>query len=482
MENQLAGTTGWKLTVPATNREIEGYASATSVNHGEPISFYVNTTAQTYTIDVFRMGWYQGLGGRRVLGPIQATGTRQIIPTPDPTTGLVDCAWVNPYTVVTGKDWISGVYLAKLTENASNKQSYIIFVVRNDEASSHYVFQLPVTTYQAYNFWGGKSIYSNGSGSQLPWGSSAGTAAVKVSFNRPYAASTNPDAAFGVGAGEFLANFLPVAEFYPASSAGWDYNLLRWLEREGYDVTYITNIDLHASSPVLTHSRTYISSGHNEYWSWEMRAHVSAFRDSGGNLIFFGANTIYWQVRLEKSPVTGRENRVMVAWKGRYREDPLFTDGITSNDHLVTTRWRDAPVSRPEDALMGVRYVLEYVGGDMVVSNASHWVFQDAGLTNGSVLPGLLGYEVDGISGNQPPGTKILCTSLAMELLNSHNPTVESAISHMVMYTWPSGAQVFATGSMQWSWGLDDYNVPQLRSSRLNASAIQITKNVLDRL
>ena len=177
-ENQLAGTTGWKLTEPATNREIEGYASATSVNHGDRIRLYVNTKAPSYTIEVFRMGWYGGLGGRRVMGPIQVTGTQQIVPSPDPATGLVDCDWINPFTLTTGDDWTSGVYLAKLTERANDKQSYIIFVVRNDEASSHYVFELPVTTYQAYNYWGGKSLYKYGSGTRLPWGSSRGTAAV----------------------------------------------------------------------------------------------------------------------------------------------------------------------------------------------------------------------------------------------------------------------------------------------------------------
>jgi hypothetical protein len=481
-ENKRAGTTDWGLTSPATNREIEGYASATSVNHGEPIRFYVNTAAPVYTIDVFRMGWYGGLGGRRVKGPIQVDGTRQIVPTPDSTTGLVDCDWINPFTLVTGDNWTSGVYLAKLTEDANNKQSYIIFVVRNDEASSHYMFQLPVTTYQAYNFWGGKSLYGYGSGGQLPWGSSRGRAAVKVSFNRPYAASTNSAAAVGVGAGEFLTNLLPVAEYYPASSAGWDYNVVRWLEQEGYNVTYVTSIDLHASSIARTRARTYLSSGHDEYWSWEMRENITAFRDSGGNLIFFGANTMYWQVRLERSLVTGADNHVMVGWKERYRDDPLFTDGIASNDHLVTSKWRNAPVSRPEDTLIGVRFVLEYVAGDMVVSNASHWVFRNTGLKEGSLLPGLLGFEVDGIAGNQPPGTEILCTSFATELPNSRNRTIESATANMTLYTLPNGAQVFATGTMQWSWGLDDYNAPQLRSSRLNASAKQITKNVLSRL
>jgi hypothetical protein len=417
------------------------------------------------------------------MGPIEVRGTRQIVPTPDPTTGLVDCDWINPFTLVTGDYWTSGVYLAKLTENANNKQSYIIFVVRKDEAPSHYVFQLPVTTYQAYNFWGGKSLYSYGSGARLPWGSSRGTAAVKVSFNRPYAASTNSDAAGGVGAGEFLTNFFPVAEYHSMSSAGWDYNTVRWLEKEGYDVTYITNIDLHVSSTVLARARTYLSSGHDEYWSWEMRETLKAFRDSGGNLIFFGANAMYWQVRLERSLATGTDHRVMVGWKERFRQDPLFTDGIASNDHLVTSRWRDAPVSKPEDALIGVRFGLSFIDGDMVVSNASHWAFQNTGLQNGSLLSGLLGYEVDGIAGNQPPTTEILCTSLATEIPNANNHVIESTSSHMTLYTLPNGAKVFATGTMQWSWGLDDYNVPQLlRSTRLNAAAIQITKNVLSRL
>ena len=482
-ENQLAGTTGWKLTEPATNREIEGYASATSVNHGDRIRLYVNTKAPSYTIEVFRMGWYGGLGGRRVMGPIQVTGTRQIVPSPDPATGLVDCDWINPFTLATGDNWTSGVYLTKLTENANDKQSYIIFVVRNDEASSHYVFELPVTTYQAYNYWGGKSLYSYGSGTQLPWGSSKGTAAVKVSFNRPYARSTNSPAAFGMGAGEFLTNYFPVAEYRATiSSAGWDYNMVRWLEKDGYDVRYVTNIDLHVSSTILARARTYLSSGHNEYWSWEMRERVTAFRESGGNLIFFGANAMYWQVRLERSLATGTEHRVMVGWKERFRQDPLFTDAIASNDYLVTSRWRDAPVSRPEDAVIGVRYGLSSIDGDMVISNAFHWVFQNTGLQNGSLLPGLLGYEVDGIAGNQPPTTKLLCTSLATELPHANNHNIESIISYMTLYTWPSGAQVFATGTIQWSWGLDDYNVPQLRSSRLNPAAIQITKNVLSRL
>ena len=242
-ENNLPGAEDWALTRPALGREIEGYASACSVSRGHALELYVNTAAPSYTIEIFRMGWYGGRGARRIHGPVTAKGLRQPIPSPDPETGLVDCDWQSPAEFVVGADWRSGVYLAKLEESVGRRQSYVIFVVRDDNDNADVVFELPVNTYQAYNFWGGRQAYGWGSGDGIPWGSTSGQAAVKVSFNRPYAASTNPAASFGMGAGEFLCNVQPVSTGYPISSAGWDYNLVRWLEREGYDVTYVTNVD-----------------------------------------------------------------------------------------------------------------------------------------------------------------------------------------------------------------------------------------------
>ncbi len=241
-ENARPGTADWRLDHPAAAREIEGYASATSVNRGGVIRLYVNTPAATFTLEVFRMGWYQGLGARRVFGPIVVQGTRQAIPEIDPATGLVDCAWVDPFELSTRNpddpaDWVAGVYLARLSTadderpGARAAQSYILFVVRDDARPCDLLFQLSVTTYQAYNAWGGKSLYR--------WGSSARERAAKVSFNRPYAANAqNPAAAYGMGAGEFLTNLQPHSESYPVSNAGWDYNMLRWLEREGFDLAY----------------------------------------------------------------------------------------------------------------------------------------------------------------------------------------------------------------------------------------------------
>jgi hypothetical protein len=126
---------------------------------------------------------------------------------------------------------------------------------------------------------------------------------------------------------------------------------------------------------------------------------------------------------------------------------------------------------------MGVGYKLDPVDGDMVIEKPSHWVFDHTGLQRGSVLPGLLGYEVDGTLGHQPGPTEVLTASPAVNL---EDPS-EIVESNMVITVWPSGAQVWAAGTMQWSWGLDDYNAPELRSSRLNPAAIQITRNVLSR-
>jgi hypothetical protein len=468
-ENRRPGTEAWRLSDPAGDREIEGYGDATSVDRGGEIRFYVNTRSETYTLEVFRMGWYQGLGGRRVFGPISLPGVRQTTPAPDPQTGLVDANWIEPFVLTTADpadqtEWTSGVFLAKLTETAQGKQSYIIFVVRDDDRSSDLRFQLPVTTYQAYNFWGGRSLYDWNSGDGLPWATTEGTAAVKVSFNRPYVASPNPKAAYGVGAGEFLTNIQPAPERTPISSAGWDYNMVRWLEKEGYDVSYITNLD------------TFLSVGHDEYWSWQMRDNVEAARDAGVNLGFFSANTAYWQIRFEDSPATGVANRVVVSYKNR-EADPYNDDDDPSNDRRLTILWRDPPVSRPEDRLIGVSYGLDPVDGDMVVSKASHWVFQNTGLKNGSRLPRLLGYEVGGVQGNGPVNLEILATSRVISRQN----TKDSFTSNMTIYGAASGALVFTTGTIQWSWGLDNFNVPTLRTSRRNPAAEQITHNVLAR-
>ena len=453
-ENAKTGTTEWQATNLTHSGEIEGYASLTSVNRGEEISFFVSTTDPRFTIDIFRMGWYGGAGGRRMLPTIELNGTQQTMPVADPVTGLIECAWTVSYVLTIPNntsdpsDWASGVYLAKLTGTTSGKQRYIIFVVRDDARPSDYFFQTSVNTYQAYNNWGGKSLFNS---------NSVGGAARKVSFNRPYDGGYGKD-----GAGDFLQ--------------GWEYNMVRFLEREGYDVSYGTDLDAHQNPSLLLSHKALLIVGHNEFWSWEMRQNTEAAREQGVSLGFFAANTCYWQVRFEPSLLTGELNRTMVGYKDySLTEDPFFLDGDPFNDHLVTVRWREFPVSEPEDAFIGVMFETEPVDADLVITNPSHWAFASTGLQDNDRLPGLLGYEVDRMFGNAPAHTELV----------AHSPfPIEGTTrySDMTAYTAPSGATVFATGTIQWSWGLDDYNVPRERTSRLHPAAQQITRNVLARL
>ena len=452
VENAKPGTTAWQLTNEATAGEIEGYASLTGVNRGGQISFFINTPESSYAIAIYRMGWYGGAGGRLVATVPAQTGTSQPLPTPDPVTGMIECRWTKPYTLTVPNnvsdptDWASGIYLAKLTAGTSGKQKYIMFVVRDDARRSDYLFLSSVNTYEAYNTWGGKSLYDY---------NSVNGAARKVSFNRPYSYIDS------------------TAEFLPGC-CGWEYNMLRWLEREGYDVTYVTDVDLHSNSNLLPSHKAFLVVGHPEYWTWEMRGNVETARGLGVNLGFFSANTSYWQIRYEPSPVTGAPARTIVGYKASaLTADPYATDSDPSNDYLITVRWRDPPVNRPEEAFVGVMYEYDPVNGDIVVDNSSNWVYSGTLLRNGDHLTGLLGYEVDRIFGYGPAGT--------IRLAHSPYPLgTGTSYSDMTVYT-VGNATVFATGSMQWTWGLDDYNAPQRRSSRLNPAAQQVTRNVLAR-
>lgn len=472
-ENARPGDADWALTRPALGRQIEGYASACSVAAGGVIDLFVHTEAERWQLEVFRIGWYGGVGARRVLGPIEQAGTAQPMPAMDDT-GLVDCDWRASVRLVTataeGHPWCSGVYLARLTEQREGHQSYIVFVVRDDTRRTALVVQLAFTTWQAYNNWGGKSLYN--------WGSSEGERATRVSFNRPFGANLqNPAAAYGMGAGEFITNVQPHPDRYGARNAGWDINTVRWLEREGHDVTYTTSLDTHARPATLRQGGAWLSIGHDEYWSRPMREQVEAARDAGVHLGFLTANAAYWQVRLEDSPATGQPLRLLVCSK-KAKRDPLRKTDPASR--VLTDKWRSEAVGQPEEALIGVMYLADPIDADLVVKAADHWLFAGTGLKAGDRLPGLLGYEVDGVHDAQAAaarGLQLLCESPWTSLQDA---TV-SGVAHMSLYQAASGAFVFATGSMQWAWGLDDYNAPALRPALRHPAAEQMMRNLLAR-
>ena len=192
------------------------------------------------------------------------------------------------------------------------------------------------------------------------------------------------------GAGDFLRR--------------WEYNAVRFLEREGYDVSY-SDRRRHASARRRGRAaphRMFLSVGHDEYWSSEMRGHVEAARDRGVHLAFLGADACYWQIRFEPG-ARGDADRTIVAYKEAAGDlDPLALDGRPQNDRLITGRWRDRPVSRPEERLIGVMYAADPVDADIVVSTRSTGCSPAPACSNGDALRGLLGYEVDAMAGDGP--------------------------------------------------------------------------------
>lgn len=487
------------LSNPATKGEIEGYASATSVNRGDGIDFYVNTssTASTYNIDIFRMGYYNSHGARLMKSFSNISGKSQSFPCINPD-NVVECNWsISQHLEIPDVEtkpssthyWASGIYLAKLTMNdVYRKDSYIIFVVRDDARAATYVAQLPITTYQAYNYWGGQSLYTGCAYPDISWKCSNGAKrSTAVSFNRPFGPSSNPRAAYGVGAGEFITNVQPVHEGYKISSAGWDYNMVRWMEKQGYDIKYITNIDLHENNQVFNQATAFISTGHDEYYSKPMWDNLMNARSNGINMGFFSANQIYWQVRFINGTYgTIKRNRIMICYKGERNPlclkvtgkiglhpanfCPLSRVDPIQDDDLTTGLFRD--LGRPEATLIGNQYVTNPIMGDITITNASHWIFTGTGAENGTVLKGLLGYEINCFeSGKSPPNTVIL----------AHSPSGRS-YGDMTYYVHPSSAQVFATGSMQWSWGLDNFISNHVREDYTSPIAQKITANVFQAL
>jgi hypothetical protein len=452
-ENQQPGTSAWELGTAATDSgaQIKGYASATSVNKGDPIDFFVSVKpAQTYTIDVYRMGYYQGLGGRLVqhVGPLN--GVQQPTCPTDSTTGLIACNWSRSYTLQTQASWTTGVYQAVLT-NAAHYQNAIIFVVRDDARVAQLLYQLPVNTYQAYNDYPndgrtGKSLYTyNSYGARTVTGDAR---AAKVSFDRPYD---------GPGYGQFLS---------------WDVNLVRWLEKSGYDVSYTTDVDTHANGSRLLAYRGFLAGAHNEYWSKQMYDAVTAARDAGVNLAFFGANAVYWQVRYEPS-AAGVANRVLVCYKDG-SIDP------TSDPALTTINWRDPPVNRPEQTLIGVQYTAEMRNDayyPYVVTNSSNWIYAGTGFHDGDSVPGLVGYEGDHMFSTYPGPNAVAGTYTLLSRSPYTNSSNQSDFANSSIYQAPSGAWVFGSGTIAWGWGLDDYG----NRGALDPRIQQTTANLLNR-
>lgn len=454
LENQKPGSSGWMIgdlegrpyTSDAVGA-IKGYASAVSVNKGENIAFYVRVSqAQPIQIDVYRIGWYGGLGGRLMHQSGSLSGVVQAACPMDSVTGMTSCNWTPTYTMATQTTWTSGVYLAVI--HTSQFYNYIPFVVRDDSRVADFLYQQPVTTYNAYNSWGGKSLYEhNSSGANTI----AGTVrAVKVSFDRPYADE-------GSGLLVWLA----------------EINFVRWAEKQGYDISYSTDVDTHTNGTRLLNYRGFLSLPHDEYWSKEMYDAAVTARDAGVNQAYLGANSVFWQIRFEASG-SGVPNRVVVCYKDA-SIDPNSTQA------LKTVQFRDALLNRPEQTLVGVMFTNGPNSGwaPWVAQNTSHWAYAGTGFQDGNSVAGIVGYEADRDILSFPPPTAVSGTYV---LLSSSPYTGSSGadIQNTTIYQAPSGAWVFASGTMAWGWALDDW-YPEGGNGKQDARIQKMMVNILNK-
>jgi hypothetical protein len=426
-ENRKPGDPLWGDFIPPDDEvTLAGYGSKLGVSPGDSLDLYVTTTAPQVTIDVFRMGWYGGAGARKLESLGTFAGVNQPRATPDPTTGMIVERWRRTATLRIPSTWVTGIYVARLMTPAK-VGAFVIFALRGN-GRSDILFQSSVTTSEAYNLYGGTSLYNNNTDKSVY----AAAHATKVSFDRPFAN--------GDGVGYFIA---------------YEYQTLRFLEKNGYDVSYSTDLDTHTGADPLTGHRAFLVVGHDEYWTKAMRDRVEAAIAAGVNVGFLAGNESYWQIRLEPS-AAGVPDRVMVGYKDFAAcdcppgPDPLWH----KSDRLLTALWRDPLVGRPETEMMGVMFGGEVDNAGYVVENSSHWVYAGTGFHDGTVVPGIVGYEYDHYFGgaHTPPGVTVLSSSPVVNGETGKPDTANSAI-----YTAKSGARVFAAGSIQWGWGLDGF-------------------------
>jgi len=410
-ENALPGTSDWVIRHLGATHEIEGYPGKASVLAGEPLPLFVSTTARSFTVTAYRLGWYQGHGARRLWRSKTVRGGAQRAATVSQATSTVSTDW-DPLLSVPTDDWPAGAYLLKLAAE-SGAQRYVPVTVRSPSCAGKVVLKACVQTWQAYNTWGGYDLYKG------PNGAYADRSLV-VSLDRPYDDN---------GANMFLTyerNAVKLAEYLTT-------------QKTGLDLAYVTSMDIDADPRLLDGASALISLGHDEYWTPAERANVTAARDKGVNLAFLGANAMFRRTRLQESPLGAA--RQVVCYKTAYREDPEYAKDPAE----VTSDWRDAPNSDPESTLIGTIYEGYPVDAPFVVSSPSSWVYRGTGVPAGASFPHLVGVEYDRVDPAYPLQRPI-------EVL-SHSPlTCEGAASFgdSAYYTHSGGAGVYNSGTMRW--------------------------------
>jgi hypothetical protein len=407
-ENDLPGDPSWNITTLGPAQAIVGYAGRASVLAGETVPLFVSTTGRSFQVRAFRMGWYNGDLARLVWSSPAVRGGTQRGSALTPGTRTVTTDWGPSLTVPTD-GWPEGAYLLRL-DAENGPQRFIPLTVRSPATAGKVVIKNSVSTWQAYNLWGGYDLYNGPAGA-----ADYDNRSLVVSLDRPYDLT---------GAYMFLAH---------------ERSLIQLAERIGVPLAYETSIDIETEPGLLHGASALVTGGHDEYWTPGERAAVTAARDAGVNIGFLGANTMFRRVRLAGSPLGA--SRQVICYKTSYQQDPLFG----KDDTLVTNDYREPPAPDPESSLTGVLYESNPVDAAYVVARPEAWMFRGTGVRAGTSFTGLVGIEYDRVNPDSavPRPIEVVAHSpLTCRGVNSY--------SDSAYYTTPSGAGVFSAGTMRW--------------------------------
>jgi hypothetical protein len=427
-ENKRPGSTAWQIH--GARGSIQGFANQVYAQPGQRVTLYVTTAASRFRAEAFRMGYYQGRGARLVWESPPAAARVQPPCPVTATINMVSCDnWAPSLSFTVTSAFVQGDYLIKLV-GSGGQQSYVPLTVWDPASTATYVIKNDVFTWQAWNPYGGYDFYA-GLGSCPAGVYPLCSRARVVSYDRPYAAEE--------GSGNFLT---------------LEYPLVEWAESHGLDVAYATDLTVDQHPGYLLRHRTLLSLGHDECWSLSERQAAVTARGAGVNIVFFAASPVLRHVRVQSSPLgPGRE---VVDYRDS-QADPL--DGKGDPLQVTGNTWGSPPANWPEDSFVGESYAGFLEPGlftSLVVSDASAWVFHGTGLHNGSVVPGVIGSDVDHFYVSMDPSNvQIFSHSPIAPKLGQTD--LGAFFSDMSYYTDPkTGAGVLDTGTNNWIPALTD--------------------------
>ncbi|MGA5382854.1 N,N-dimethylformamidase beta subunit family domain-containing protein [Streptomyces pseudogriseolus] len=422
-------------TAPAASDDgrgrIEGFASASAVAPGDSIDFHVTVDPpRPFRVTVHRIGHYDGRGAAEIVTSPRLDGTGQLPPL---TAGrTVSCHhWWLSWRLPVPSYWSAGAYVAVLATEDGRHQAHVPFTVRDDRASD-LLLVLPDLTWQAYNPYPAADGRAGASLAPADDEHEAADPVTTVTFDRPYAGDGLPP------------------------QAGHAYDVIRWAERYGYDLGYATAGDLHAGRVAPARHRGLVFPGRDEYWTDEMRTAVEDARERGTSLVFLAARTLYR--RIEPAPAPSGSDRLLTCGRRRGRPGPAL--------------WREN--DRAEQQLLGIQYAGPVPRPrPLIVRNAGHWLWEATGAHEGDALDGLVAGGAD----RYYPRTPLPAHDERILLAHSPYGDRQGARRHQEtsLYRAPSGAWVFASGTLAWSPALD-------RPGHADPRIQRATANLFDRI